>query len=137
MACLCLSKHQHRIARREASLLIAVAILRARELSIRQHIMLLTVTLIELYIFHASFRVDGESISVLTYYVNRFLKVFSYFFNPLILLSYWRFLPASLRIKVRNIPDKACSSAAHRGHMYDHEPYLHRSVFRPCRPEAG
>ena len=55
-------------------MLIAVAILRARELSIRQHIMLLTVTVIELYIFHASFRVDGESISVLTYYVNRFLK---------------------------------------------------------------
>ena len=55
-------------------MLIAVAILRARELSIRQHIMLLTVNVIELYIFHASFRVDGESISVLTYYVNRFLK---------------------------------------------------------------
>ena len=70
MACLHVSKHQHRFARREASLLIAVAILRARELSIRQHIMLFTV-LVVLYIFHASFRVDGVSISVLTYYVNR------------------------------------------------------------------
>lgn len=136
MACLCLSKHQHRIARREASLLIAVAILRARELSIRQHIMLLTVTLIELYIFHASFRVDGESISVLTYYVNRFLKYFLYFFKPLILMRCERFLHSGFKIKVRNIQDKACSSAAHRGHMYDHEPYLHRSVFRPCIPEA-
>ena len=71
MACLHVSKHQHRFARRELSELIAVAILRARELSIRQHIMLFTVLVIELYIFHASFRVDGVSISVLTYYVNR------------------------------------------------------------------
>ncbi len=69
-------------------MLIAVAILRARELSIRQHIMLLTVTVIELYIVHASFRVDGESISVLTYYVNRFLKYFLYFFKPLYLLCF-------------------------------------------------
>ncbi len=137
MACLCLSKHQHRIARREASLIIAVAILRARELSIRQHIMLLTVILIELYIFHASFRVDGESISVLTYYVNRFLKYFLYFLKLLILLSCGLFLQPDFQIIVQNIQDKACSSAVHRGRMYDHEPCLHRSVFRPCRPEAG
>ena len=71
MACFHVSKHQHRFARRELSQLIAVAILRARELSIRQHIMLFTVLVIWLYIFHASFRVDGVSISVLTYYVNR------------------------------------------------------------------
>ena len=52
-------------------MLIAVAILCARELSIRQHIMLFVVIVIWLYIVHASFRVDGESITVLTYYVNR------------------------------------------------------------------
>ena len=52
-------------------MLIAVAILRARELSIRQHIMLFVVIVIWLCIVHASFRVDGVSISVLTYYVNR------------------------------------------------------------------
>ena len=81
------SKHQHRFARREASVLIAVAILCARELSIRQHIMLFTVLVIELYIVHASFRVDGESITVLTYYVNRLFEIFTKFPKRLISLS--------------------------------------------------
>ena len=79
MACLHVLVHQHRFARREQSLLIAVAILRARELSIRQHIMLFTVIVIELYIFHASFRVDVASIIILTYYVNRLFDILFWF----------------------------------------------------------
>lgn len=67
-------------------MLTAVAILCARELSIRQHIMLFVVIVIRLYIVHASFRVDGVSISVLTYYVNRLFDYFSKFSKSLILL---------------------------------------------------
>ena len=67
-------------------MLIAVAILCARELSIRQHIMLFVVIVIWLYIVHASFRVDGESITVLTYYVNRLFEYFSKLLKRLILL---------------------------------------------------
>ncbi len=156
--------------------------------------MLFTVLVILLYIFHASFRVDGVSISVLTYYVNRLFDYFSKFPKHLISLRLQGIYAGAVKIfsrtfeialekisvlhhiviyekwckkrpvfytkvtiyksgviffpgypkkqrgpnhfKVRNIPDRACSSVLHREYKYARAAFLPRSAFRPCRPEA-
>ena len=73
----CVSQFQHRVvARREERFPNAPAILRARELSIRQHMILFIVPYAEIYISHVSFQFDDASIPLISYYVNRFCRIF-------------------------------------------------------------
>ena len=59
----------------------ASAISRAREFNIRQHIMEVVDFVMLICIFRISFRFDVDTLLLFTYYVNRFLGIYFYFFR--------------------------------------------------------